>query len=101
MTQGAISMSQAKPDMSQFLSDRFKFEKVGDAISGTLTNIAVKNGLSGDVLVLTLRDRTGADVEIWCPSMLARLVAEADPEIGTGLTATLTGFKNTGRPQPM
>jgi hypothetical protein len=53
-------------------------------------------------LVIFLRER-GADspTEVWCPSMLARLIAERDPAIGTGLTITLTGFKNTGRPQPL
>jgi len=80
---------------------RVKFEKAGDAISGVLTGIDIKNGLSGDVLVIALRDRAGAETEVWCQSMLARLVAELDPDVGTGLTATMTGLKNTGRPQPM
>ena len=95
-------MVASKPDLSQFKSDKFKFEKVGDTISGRLVAMDIKNGNSGDVLVITVTDaETGAETEVWCPTMLASAVANADPDIGAYVTATLTGLRNTGKPSPL
>jgi hypothetical protein len=91
-----------KVDLSQFKTDRVKFEEIGDTIAGRLLGMDIKNGNSGDVLVLTVKDHeTGIERQVWCPTMLASAVADEDPEIGAYVTATLTGFRNVGRPSPL
>jgi hypothetical protein len=95
-------MSASKPDLSQFKSDRVRFEDVGDSIAGQLRGIEIKAGQSGDVLVLTVEDdSSGEERQVWCPTMLARAVADRDPGIGAHIKATLTGLRPTGRPSPL
>ena len=96
----STASSKSKPDLSAFRSDRVRFEDIDDTVTGALTAMSIKSGNSGDVLVLEL-DVGGEDRQVWCPTMLARAVADADPEIGDVLTITLTGLRNTGRPSPL
>jgi hypothetical protein len=93
-------MVASKPDLSQFKSDRVRFEDIGDMASGELTSMDIKSGNSGDVLVLTLKE-DGEERQVWCPTMLARAVADQEPDIGAYLTIRLTGLRPTGRPSPL
>ena len=98
----STATGSGKPDLSQFKSDRVRFEDIGDSVAGRLLRMEIKAGNSGDVLVLVVEDdSSGEERQVWCPTMLARAVADRDPAIGSHIKATLTGLRPTGRPSPL
>jgi hypothetical protein len=62
----------------------------------------VKDGRSGPVPVITIRERESQkDREVWASTHLAQLLAENDVQPGLDVAIRLVELRHTGQPSPM
>jgi hypothetical protein len=89
-------------DWHQFKSDVWSADEIGDWIEGDVIDLAVRDGRSGRVPVITLRCDDGSTRAVWCGAVdLRTKIADLAPQVGDRLRITYAGDQHVGQPSPM
>jgi hypothetical protein len=96
------NVARERFDWAPFKSDKVTFAEPGDNIVGDVVKITTKDGRSGAVPVVTLKERgSGRTAEVWAPTHLARLLSEHDVQPGDRIAIRLASLENVGQPSRM
>jgi hypothetical protein len=95
-------MSPASFDWSPYEGDRWSPERIGDEISGTITELATAVGMNDKAHPVIKLDTDGGERTVnVTPVQLQGELAKVKPQEGDRLHIELVELRSTGRPQPM
>ena len=89
-------------DWTPYEGDRWSPEKIGDQITGTITELGTGTGMNDKVHPVIKLDTADGERTVGATQVqLQGELAKVRPQVGDSIHIELVELRSTGRPQPM